>query len=156
MRGFSPRTAHRCHSFTRHPGRTSSPLWSDLRFSVRTGLGAEDSARAGLRQSEGNGRDRGRRALECRRSRNEWGHTFSFGGIERYELDHASAAHLTVLLCFAQRCRAIGTAAARAYLFCSFRKEERSMRVHIDRKQLDGNVIAFVVISLLIGIAFAY
>jgi hypothetical protein len=35
-------------------------------------------------------------------------------------------------------------------------KECRSMRVHIDRKQLDGNVIAFVVISLLIVIAFAY
>jgi hypothetical protein len=30
------------------------------------------------------------------------------------------------------------------------------MRVHIDRKQLDGNVIAFVVISLLVVIAFAY
>jgi hypothetical protein len=37
-----------------------------------------------------------------------------------------------------------------------FRKECRSMRVHIDRKQLDGNVIAFVVISRLIVIAFAY
>jgi hypothetical protein len=30
------------------------------------------------------------------------------------------------------------------------------MRVHISRKQLDGNVITFVVISLLIVIAFAY
>ena len=30
------------------------------------------------------------------------------------------------------------------------------MQVHIDRKWLDGNVIAFVVISLLIVIAFAY
>ena len=29
-------TALRCHSFTRHPGRTSSPLWSNLRFSVGT------------------------------------------------------------------------------------------------------------------------
>jgi len=30
------------------------------------------------------------------------------------------------------------------------------MRIHIDRKQLDGNAIAFVVITLLIVIAFAY
>ena len=30
------------------------------------------------------------------------------------------------------------------------------MRVHIDRNQLDGNAIAFVVIMLLIAIAFAY
>ncbi len=30
-------TAHRCHSFKRHPGRTSSPLWSGLRFSAHTG-----------------------------------------------------------------------------------------------------------------------
>ncbi len=30
------------------------------------------------------------------------------------------------------------------------------MRVHIDRKQFDGNAIAFVVITLLIVIAFAY
>jgi hypothetical protein len=30
------------------------------------------------------------------------------------------------------------------------------MRVHIDRKWLDGDVIAFVVISLLIVIAFVY
>jgi hypothetical protein len=45
----------------------------------------------------------------------------------------------------------------RPIVFGSFpRKECRSMRVHIDRKQLDGNVIAFVVISLLIVIAFAY
>ena len=29
-------TALRCHSFTRYPGRTSSPLWSNLRFSVHT------------------------------------------------------------------------------------------------------------------------
>jgi len=40
---------------------------------------------------------------------------------------------------------------------CSFRKEECcSMSVHIDRKRLDGNAIAFVVIMLLIVIAFAY
>jgi hypothetical protein len=30
------------------------------------------------------------------------------------------------------------------------------MRVHIDRKRLDGDAIAFVVITLLIVIAFAY
>ena len=30
------------------------------------------------------------------------------------------------------------------------------MQVHIDRKQLDGEAIAFVVIILLIAIAFAY
>ena len=30
------------------------------------------------------------------------------------------------------------------------------MRVHIDRKRLDGDAIAFVVIILLIAIAFAY
>ena len=30
------------------------------------------------------------------------------------------------------------------------------MRVHIDRKRLDGDAIAFVVIMLLIAIAFAY
>jgi hypothetical protein len=30
------------------------------------------------------------------------------------------------------------------------------MQVHIDRKRLDVNVIAFVMISLLIVIAFAY
>src|SRR3984893_14914336 len=36
--GLSLGTAHRCHSFRRHPGRTSSPLWSDLRFLLHTGL----------------------------------------------------------------------------------------------------------------------
>jgi hypothetical protein len=30
------------------------------------------------------------------------------------------------------------------------------MRVHIDRKQLDGDAIAFVVITLLIVMAFVY
>jgi hypothetical protein len=30
------------------------------------------------------------------------------------------------------------------------------MRVHLDRKRLDGDAIAFVVITLLIVIAFAY
>lgn len=41
--------------------------------------------------------------------------------------------------------------------YCYFRKEEcGSMLVHIDRKRLDGNAIAFVLIILLIAIAFAY
>src|SRR5258707_15024317 len=53
---------------------------------------------------------------------------------------------------------AVGMAAAKAYCSCrSFHKEECcSMRVHIDRKQLDGDAIAVVVITLLIVIAFAY
>jgi hypothetical protein len=56
------------------------------------------------------------------------------------------------------RWHAVGTAAAKAYLFFSFRKEECcSMRIHLDRKQqqLDGAAIAFVVITLLTVIAFA-
>jgi hypothetical protein len=40
---------------------------------------------------------------------------------------------------------------------CYFRKEEcSSMRVHIDRKRLDGDAIAFVVITLIIVLAFVY
>jgi hypothetical protein len=51
----------------------------------------------------------------------------------------------------------LGMAAVKACCFGSFLgKECSSMRVHIDRKQLDGNAIAFVVISLLVVIAFAY
>jgi hypothetical protein len=51
----------------------------------------------------------------------------------------------------------MGTAAAHAYCSGSFRKEECcSMQVHIDRKRLDGEAIALVVIILLIAIAFAY
>ena len=62
-----------------------------------------------------------------------------------------------VLLCFVHCWLAVGTAAAKAYLFCSFREEECcSMLVHLDRKRLDGDTIAFVVITLLIVIAFAY
>jgi hypothetical protein len=42
----------------------------------------------------------------------------------------------------------------------SFRKEEyRSMRIHLDRKHLDGidgNLIALLLISLIIIIALAY
>jgi transposase InsO family protein len=37
--GFSAGSAIRSHKFARHPGRTSSPLWSDLRFSVHTTSG---------------------------------------------------------------------------------------------------------------------
>ena len=52
---------------------------------------------------------------------------------------------------------AVGTAAVKAHCFGRFfGKECRSMRAHIDRTWLDGDVIAFVVISLLIVIAFAY
>jgi hypothetical protein len=63
-----------------------------------------------------------------------------------------------VLLCFRHCWQAVGTPAAKAYLFhCYFHKEEcSSMLVHIDRKRLDGNAIAFVLIILLIVIAFAY
>jgi hypothetical protein len=61
-----------------------------------------------------------------------------------------------VLLCFVHCWHAVGTAAAEAYLFCSFRKEECCpMRVHTDRKQPDGAAIAFVVITLLTVVAFA-
>jgi hypothetical protein len=77
---------------------------------------------------------------------------FTFGGFERYELDHASAAHLTVLLCFAHCWHAVGTAAAKAHLSCSFRKEE-CCSMHTDRKRIDGAPIAFVVITLLTVIA---
>jgi hypothetical protein len=52
-----------------------------------------------------------------------------------------------VLLCFVHCWHAVGTAAAEAYLFCSFRKEE-CCSMHIDRKRIDGAGIAFVVITL--------
>jgi hypothetical protein len=38
-------------------------------------------------------------------------------------------------------------AAAKAYLFCSFRKEE-CCSMHADRNRIDGVAIAFVVITL--------
>src|SRR5258706_1304537 len=41
--GHSPNSANRKHQITRHPWRTSSPLWSDLRFSVHTGGEQEKS-----------------------------------------------------------------------------------------------------------------
>jgi hypothetical protein len=78
--------------------------------------------------------------------------------VERYELDRAACGAPKVLLCFVHCWHAVGTAAAKAYLFFSFRKEECcSMRIHLDRKQqqLDGAAIAFVVITLLTVIAFA-
>lgn len=62
-----------------------------------------------------------------------------------------------LLLCFVHCWPAVGTTAAQVYLFSSFRKEEcYSMRVHIDREQLNGDAIAFVVITLLLVIAFVY
>jgi hypothetical protein len=62
-----------------------------------------------------------------------------------------------LLLCFVHRWATVGTAIAQAYLFCSFRKEQcSSVRIHLDRKQLDGQAIAFVVITLLIVLAFVY
>jgi len=62
-----------------------------------------------------------------------------------------------VLLCFEHCWHAVGMTTAKVYFVCSFRKEECcSMRVHLDRKRLDGDAIAFVVITLLIVIAFAY
>jgi hypothetical protein len=69
----------------------------------------------------------------------------------------ARAAHLTVLLCFPHCWRAVGTTAVRAYcLEASSKKECPSMRIHIDKNQLDGNAIALVLIALLIAIAIAY
>jgi hypothetical protein len=72
-----------------------------------------------------------------------------------------------VLLCFAHCWRAAETEIAllewkrpRRILIGLSRKEEVcSMRVHLDRKYLDGldgNVVAFVVLSLIIIIAFVY
>jgi hypothetical protein len=59
-----------------------------------------------------------------------------------------------LLLCFVHCWHAVGMAAVTAYLFCSFRKEECcSMRVHLERKPLDGVAIAFVVITLLTVVA---
>jgi hypothetical protein len=39
-------TARRCHQFKRHPGRTSSPLSSDLGFSVHTSSDRVDQGKA--------------------------------------------------------------------------------------------------------------
>jgi hypothetical protein len=87
-------------------------------------------------------------------------------GLLQTTITHASLAatgsdpcvrRTQVLLCFVHCWHAVGTAAAKVYFVCSFRKEECcSMRVHLDRKRLDGDAIAFVVITLLIVIAFAY
>jgi hypothetical protein len=71
-------------------------------------------------------------------------------------LDHASAARLTVLLCFAHCCRAVGTATANSYCLGSFRKEECCpMRAHLDKKPSDGAAIGFFVITLLSPFALA-
>jgi hypothetical protein len=84
-------------------------------------------------------------------------HTFTVGGFERYELDRASAAH-PKCCCASRIAGPLLNGGSQGLSFCCcFRKEECcSMRVHIDRKRLDGNAIAFVVITLLIVIAFAY
>jgi hypothetical protein len=80
---------------------------------------------------------------------------FTFGGFARsnWRARVRRTQSAAVLRALQARC---WHAAARAYLFCSFRKEECcSMRVHTDRKQLDGAAIAFVVITLLTVVAFA-
>jgi hypothetical protein len=70
---------------------------------------------------------------------------------------YAAAAHLTVLLCFAHCCRAVGLAAAKDYAFGKRpQKGSAAMRLHIDRNHLDGNLIALVVITLIIAIAMVY
>lgn len=84
------------------------------------------------------------------------GHALSTGGerdlnwVARVRRTQSAAVLRALLARF-------GMAAAKAYLFRSFHKEECcSMRVHLDRKRLDAEAIAFVVITLLIVIAFAY
>jgi hypothetical protein len=47
MRRLSPGSANRRDQVRRCPGRTSSPLWSNLRFSVHTGRMFEISATHG-------------------------------------------------------------------------------------------------------------
>jgi hypothetical protein len=79
------------------------------------------------------------------------------GGFPDTNLDRASAAHPKC--CCASRIAdaLLERQQLRLIVCCSFRKEECcSMSVHIDRKRLDGNAIAFVMIMLLIVIAFAY
>jgi hypothetical protein len=81
----------------------------------------------------------------------------TFGGFERCELDRASAAHPKCCCALCNAGTPLERRQRRLILFFSFRKEECcSMRVHLDRKRLDGDAIAFVVITLLIVIAFAY
>jgi len=78
-------------------------------------------------------------------------------GVSRYESEPRKCGAPKVLLCFAHCWHAVERLQMRLIVCCSFRKEEScSMRVHIDRKRLDGDAIAFVVIMLLIAIAFAY
>jgi hypothetical protein len=51
------------------------------------------------------------------------------------------------LLCFVHCWYAVGTAATKAYLFAASARGVLQMRIHTDRKQLDGAAIAFVVIT---------
>jgi hypothetical protein len=67
-------------------------------------------------QRERNGRGRGRRALECRRSRNEWGHTVYLGGRE-IRIRSRECGAPKVLLCFVHCWRAVERRAVRAYCF---------------------------------------
>ena len=76
--------------------------------------------------------------------------------MEGYEFDRAGAAHLTRCCASCIAGTLLEPAAAKACLYCSFRKEECcSMRIHTDRKQPDGAAIAFVVITLLTVTVFA-
>jgi hypothetical protein len=97
----------------------------------------------------------GRRALECRRSRNSRAIPFTVGGFEKYELGRASAMHPTCC-CASRIAGALLERRQLGLIVVASGQESRSMRVHIDRKQLDGNAIAFVLITLVIVIAFAY
>ena len=88
--------------------------------------------------------------------RSEWDRTFlGFSIYEFGSLECGAPQSAAVLRALLTRC---WNGSSQGLLFCcSFRKEECcSMRVHIDRKRLDGDAIAFVVIMLLIVIAFAY
>jgi hypothetical protein len=60
-----------------------------------------------------------------------------------------------VLLCFVHCWRAVERRAVGAYYFivASAKRSAVSMRVHPDRKRLDGAAIAFIVITLLSVIA---
>jgi hypothetical protein len=64
------------------------------------GFGAQDSASAGLRQCERNGGGRGRRALECRPSRNEVGRTFYLSRFREIRIGSRERGAPKVLLCF--------------------------------------------------------
>jgi hypothetical protein len=79
------------------------------------------------------------------------------GRFERCELDCTSAVHPKCCCAFSIAGQLLKRGSQGLLFCCYFRKEEYgSMRVHIDRERLDGNAIAFVLIILLIVIAFAY